>query len=55
VLRGDMGPIRIGRDSNLQDGTICHDTTDQSRTLVGERVTVGHGSSCTDAPWVTTA
>jgi carbonic anhydrase/acetyltransferase-like protein (isoleucine patch superfamily) len=42
VLRGDMGPIRIGRDSNLQDGTICHDTTDQSRTLVGERVTVGH-------------
>lgn len=42
VLRGDMGPIRIGRDSNLQDGTICHDTTDFSETVVGERVTVGH-------------
>jgi len=42
VLRGDMGPIRVGRDSNLQDGTICHDTTDLSETVVGERVTVGH-------------
>ncbi len=42
VLRGDMGPIRIGRDSNIQDGTICHDTTDFSVTTVGERVTVGH-------------
>jgi carbonic anhydrase/acetyltransferase-like protein (isoleucine patch superfamily) len=42
VLRGDMGPIRVGRDSNLQDGVICHDTTDKSETVVGSRVTVGH-------------
>lgn len=42
VLRGDMGPIRIGQDSNLQDGTICHDTTGLSQTMVGQRVTVGH-------------
>lgn len=42
VLRGDMGPIRIGRDSNIQDGTICHDTTGFSVTTVGCRVTVGH-------------
>lgn len=42
VLRGDMGPIRIGADTNLQDGVICHDTTDLSETLVGDRVTVGH-------------
>jgi carbonic anhydrase/acetyltransferase-like protein (isoleucine patch superfamily) len=42
VLRGDMGPIRIGRDTNLQDGAICHDTTDRSETTVGARVTVGH-------------
>jgi gamma-carbonic anhydrase len=42
VLRGDMGPIRIGRDSNIQDGSVCHDTTDWSETMVGERVTVGH-------------
>lgn len=42
VLRGDMGPIRIGADSNVQDGTICHDTTDRSATRVGARVTIGH-------------
>lgn len=42
VLRGDMGPIIIGADSNIQDGTVCHDTTDQSQTIVGARVTVGH-------------
>lgn len=42
VLRGDMGPIQVGRDSNLQDGVICHDTTDRSQTLVGQRVTIGH-------------
>ena len=42
VLRGDMGPIRIGVDSNIQDGTVCHDTTDRSETVVGARCTVGH-------------
>ena len=44
VLRGDMGSIEIGEDSNLQDGAICHDTTGLSRTLVGRRVTVGHAA-----------
>lgn len=42
VCRGDMGPIRVGRDSNLQDGVVCHDTGGISATRVGERVTVGH-------------
>lgn len=42
VLRGDMGVVAIGADSNIQDGTICHDTDDLSETRVGERVTVGH-------------
>lgn len=42
VLRGDMGPIRVGADSNLQDGVICHDTNGRSETNVGARVTVGH-------------
>lgn len=42
VVRGDMGPIRVGRDTNLQDGAICHDTTDFSETVIGARVTVGH-------------
>jgi len=42
VLRGDMGPIRIGEESNIQDGAVCHDTSGLSETLVGKRVTVGH-------------
>lgn len=42
VLRGDMGPIRVGASSNLQDGAICHDTGGRSVTVIGERVTVGH-------------
>ena len=44
VLRGDMGCVEIGEDSNLQDGAICHDTTDFSSTVVGRRVTVGHAA-----------
>lgn len=42
VLRGDMGLIRFGADSNLQDGAVCHNTSGKSETLIGERVTVGH-------------
>jgi gamma-carbonic anhydrase len=42
VLRGDQGAIRIGAQSNLQDGTIVHCTGGRSQTTVGERVTVGH-------------
>lgn len=42
VLRGDMGQIVLGADSNIQDGAICHNTGGRSETHVGERVTVGH-------------
>jgi carbonic anhydrase/acetyltransferase-like protein (isoleucine patch superfamily) len=42
VLRGDMGLIRVGAFTNLQDGAVCHDTGGKSVTTVGERVTVGH-------------
>lgn len=42
VLRGDMGLIAIGEDTNVQDGTVCHDTADHSETRVGARCTIGH-------------
>lgn len=42
VLRGDCAPIRIGADSNIQDGTVVHTTGGWSETWIGERVTVGH-------------
>ena len=42
VLRGDVGPIRVGARTNIQDGSILHDTTDVSETVIGDEVTVGH-------------
>ncbi len=42
VLRGDQGAIRVGADTNIQDGTVCHATGGQSESIVGARVTIGH-------------
>ncbi len=42
VLRGDVGPIRVGARSNIQDLTMIHCTTDFKGTDVGSDVTVGH-------------
>lgn len=42
VLRGDVAPIRIGRRSNVQDGSVVHATTNLSTTVLGDDVTVGH-------------
>jgi gamma-carbonic anhydrase len=43
VLRGDVGPIRIGPRSNIQDCCSVHTTGGVSETIVGADVTVGHG------------
>jgi carbonic anhydrase/acetyltransferase-like protein (isoleucine patch superfamily) len=43
ILRGDVNRIRIGRRTNLQDGTIVHVTSGTHPTVVGDGVTVGHG------------
>lgn len=42
VLRGDDGPILIGAQTSIQDGSVIHATEGQSHTTVGSRVTVGH-------------
>jgi carbonic anhydrase/acetyltransferase-like protein (isoleucine patch superfamily) len=45
VVRGDVNSIRIGRQTNLQDGVIVHVNHEPSYpTLVGDQVTVGHGT-----------
>lgn len=44
VIRGDVNAIRIGRRSNLQDGTIVHVMRDTHPTHVGDEVTVGHAA-----------
>lgn len=41
VVRSEEAPIRIGADTNLQDGTVVH-ADPAFPTTVGERVTVGH-------------
>ncbi len=42
VVRGDVGPIRIGARTNVQDGCVLHVTTGLPGLLVGDEVTVGH-------------
>jgi gamma-carbonic anhydrase len=44
VVRGDVHWIRIGRRSNLQDGTIVHAMTGTFPTTIGSSVTIGHGA-----------
>ncbi len=42
VLRGDMNPIRIAENTNIQDGTIIHIDSRTHPTIIGANVTVGH-------------
>jgi gamma-carbonic anhydrase len=42
VLRGDVGAIRIGARSNIQDLSMLHMSLGLSNTVIGEDVTVGH-------------
>jgi carbonic anhydrase/acetyltransferase-like protein (isoleucine patch superfamily) len=42
VLRGDVGPIKIGNETNIQDGTVIHGTFNKAFAKIGNRVTVGH-------------
>ena len=52
VIRGDVAPIKIGKGTNIQDGSIIHvsranhiqnKTLDkQAPTIIGDFVTVGH-------------
>ena len=39
VLRGDLGQIRIGQGSNVQDNCVLHE-----KVTVGKNCTIGHGA-----------
>jgi carbonic anhydrase/acetyltransferase-like protein (isoleucine patch superfamily) len=41
VVRGDNDPITIGRDTNIQDGSVLHSDPGGPLTI-GDGVTVGH-------------
>ncbi|MBL7543757.1 MAG: gamma carbonic anhydrase family protein [Bdellovibrionaceae bacterium] len=42
VIRGDVMPIRIGKATNIQDGSIIHGTYGKYGTTIGDEVTIGH-------------
>lgn len=44
VVRGDVGAIRIGARTNLQDHVTVHVVGGRFGTTVGADVTVGHGA-----------
>ena len=44
VLRGDMGPITVGADTNIQDGAILHGCTVGDNTLIGMGAIVLNGA-----------
>ncbi len=44
VLRGDIGPIRIGPRTNVQDLACIHLTDGISEAILGADITVGHGA-----------
>jgi gamma-carbonic anhydrase len=42
LVRGDVNFIRIGKRTNIQDGTVIHVTHKTHPTVVGDNVSVGH-------------
>ena len=42
TLRGDVMPIVIGDETNIQDNTVLHGTYQKCGAIIGSKVTVGH-------------
>ena len=42
TIRGDVMPIRIGAETNIQDNTVMHGTFQKCGATLGNQVTVGH-------------
>lgn len=42
VLRGDVAPITVGKNTNIQDGAIIHTSRNDGPTHIGDNVTIGH-------------
>ncbi len=43
VCRGDVAPVRVGRESHVGDNAVLH------ASIIGDRVMVGHGAVLNDA------
>jgi len=44
VLRGDVHYIKIGNNTNIQDGAVIHATYKKSPTNIGSNVIIAHGA-----------
>lgn len=42
VLRGDVAPIRVGKNTNIQDSSVVHTSRFDGPTNIGSNVTIGH-------------
>ena len=44
VIRGDVNYIRIGNNTNIQDGAVIHCTYQYAATEIGNNVSIGHNA-----------
>ena len=42
VVRGDVNSIRLGDETNVQDGAVLHCTFERAALTIGSRVSIGH-------------
>jgi carbonic anhydrase/acetyltransferase-like protein (isoleucine patch superfamily) len=42
VIRGDVNSITIGNQTNIQDGAVIHCTYKTAKTVIGNKVSIGH-------------
>jgi len=42
TVRGDVNIVRIGKRTNIQDGTVIHEDRKQYGCIIGDDITVGH-------------
>ncbi|MDG1277174.1 MAG: gamma carbonic anhydrase family protein [Algoriphagus sp.] len=44
VIRGDVNEIRIGNETNIQDGVVIHCTYKKAGTFIGNQVSIAHNA-----------
>lgn len=44
VVRGDVNSIRVGDNTNIQDGAVIHCTYLKAPTVIGANVSIGHNA-----------
>ena len=45
VIRGDVHSIRIGEETNIQDGAVLHCTYQKAPLTIGSRVSIAHNAT----------